>query len=72
MFKIKKTKAKRGIMVLENKLNITDQVEQQPRGGIIYVEGLEVEDNEASGGDSGFVPDVEGWGDYHDIEMPLS
>ena len=27
MFKIKKTKAKRGIMVLENKLNITDQVE---------------------------------------------
>lgn len=36
------------------------------------MEGLEVEDNEASGGDSGFVPDVEGWGDYHDIEMPLS
>lgn len=52
--------------------DITDQVEQQPRGGIIYVEGLEVEDDEASGGDSGFVPDVEGWGDYHDIEMPLS
>ena len=30
--------------------DITDQVEQQPRGGIIYVEGLEVEDDEASGG----------------------
>ena len=51
--------------------DVTEQVEQQPRGGIIRVEGLEVTDAEAAGGSSGFVPDVEGWGDYEDIEMPI-
>lgn len=51
--------------------DVTDQLTDQPRGGVITVSGLIVTDEEASS-DSGFVVDVDGWGEYEDIELPLN
>lgn len=51
--------------------DVTDQLATQPRGGVITVGGLVVTDEEA-GNDSGFVVDVDGWGEYEDIELPLN
>ena len=51
--------------------DVTDQLATQPRGGVITVSGLTVTDEEA-GSDSGFVVDVDGWGEYEDIELPLN
>ena len=51
--------------------DVTDQLASQPRGGVITVSGLSVTDEEA-GGDAGFEVDVEGWGEYEDIELPLN
>ena len=52
-------------------LDVTDQLAVQPRGGVITVSGLTVTEEEA-GGDAGFDVDVEGWGEYEDIELPLN
>lgn len=51
--------------------DITDQVENQPRGGVITVSGLEISDEEGTEGSGGFDPDVDDWGDEIDIELPL-
>lgn len=51
--------------------DVTDQVAAQPRGGVIVVSGIVVSGEEAGGG-SGFDVDVDGWGAYEDIEMPLN
>ena len=51
--------------------DVTDQLATQPRGGVITVSGLTVTDEEA-GSESGFVVDVDGWGEYEDIELPLN
>lgn len=50
--------------------DVTDQLASQPRGGVITVRGLTVTDDEA-GGDAGFQVDVESWGEYEDIVLPL-
>ena len=50
--------------------DVTEQVAAQPRGGVIMVAGLAVTDDEA-GGDAGFEVEVDGWGQYEDIELPL-
>ena len=52
--------------------DVTDQVEGQPRGGVIVVNGLTITDEEGGGGGGGFDVDVDGWGEYEDIEVPLS
>lgn len=51
--------------------DVTDQMAQQPRGGVITVSGLTVSREEASV-ESGFDVVVNGWGEYEDIEMPLN
>ncbi|MCD7795622.1 MAG: DUF5119 domain-containing protein [Alistipes sp.] len=51
--------------------DVTDQMASQPRGGVITVTGLTVTDDEAAG-DAGFDVDVDGWGDYEDIDLPLN
>lgn len=51
--------------------DVTDQVERQPQGGVIVVSGIEISDEEGTEGGSGFDVDVEGWGEYEDIELPL-
>ena len=51
--------------------DITDQIENQPRGGVIVVSGLEITDEEGQSGGSGFDVDVDDWGDRHEIEIPI-
>ncbi len=49
--------------------DITDQMRNQPRGGVITVDGIYVID-EDSQVDSGFEVDVDDWGEYEDIQLP--
>lgn len=51
--------------------DISDQIATQPRGGVITVGGLAISDDEAAG-EGGFDVDVDGWGEYEDIELPLN
>ncbi len=57
--------------MLSYDFDVTDQVKQQPRGGVITVTGIVVSDEDGTEGSGGFNPDVDGWGDYEDIEMPF-
>ena len=51
--------------------DVTDQVTGQPRGGVITVSGIEVTDEEGTAGEGAFDVDVDDWGDYVDIPLPL-
>ena len=51
--------------------DVTGQVKGQPRGGVIVVKGLEISDEEGGGVGGGFDVDVDGWGDYVDIPVPI-
>lgn len=51
--------------------DVTDQVAAQPQGGVIIVDGIEISDEEGESGGSGFDVDVDDWGEYEDIELPL-
>ncbi len=59
---------------LEFDYDIADQIASQPRGGVIHVTGIRVED-EVSGNDpasgSAFDVEVEGWGEFEDIDLPV-
>lgn len=52
--------------------DVTNQVEGQPRGGVITVSGIEITDEEGMSGSGAFNPDVEGWGEWEDIQLPLN
>lgn len=57
--------------VMKNfEFDVTDQMTAQPRGGVIRVGGLIVTDEEASS-ESGFEVEVDGWGEFEDIELEL-
>ena len=51
--------------------DVTDQVEKQPRGGVITVSDIIVDKEEGEEGSGGFEVDVEGWGEYQDIPVPI-
>lgn len=57
--------------VLNYEFDVTDQVNAQPRGGVITVDGIEVDDEDGMAGSGGFDVTVDGWGDYMDIPLPL-
>lgn len=50
--------------------DITPLLQKQPRGGIITVTGVRVEDNENLS-DSGFDVTVDDWGEHEDIDLPI-
>ena len=50
--------------------DISGQMADQPRGGVIEVEGLTVSEDEFGTGGA-FDVEVGGWGDYEDIVLPL-
>ena len=52
-------------------VDVTSQMRSQPRGGVIVVEGLGISDTEGTAGGSGFDVEVNGWGEYEDIPLPL-
>ena len=51
--------------------DVTDQVCLQPRGGVIVINNIEISDEDGLESGSGFNPDVDGWGDYEDIILPI-
>lgn len=51
--------------------DVSPMMRAQPRGGIILVEDIVVSDEDGAGGGGGFEVDVDGWGDYIDIPLPL-
>ena len=57
--------------MLNYEFDVTGQVEGQPRGGVITVSGIEVSDEDGQGGSGAFDVEVDGWGDYIDIPLPL-
>lgn len=48
--------------------DVTDQMDGQPRGGVIVISGIEISDEEGANG-SGFDVNVGDWGDFIDIPM---
>ncbi len=50
--------------------DVTDQMADQPRGGVIEVGGIELGDEDISNG-SGFDVNVSDWGEYEDIDLPI-
>ncbi len=56
--------------IKEFNFDITEQLANQPRGGVITVKGIRVEDNENLN-DSGFDVNVDDWGEYEDIDLPV-
>lgn len=51
--------------------DVTDQIKEQPQGGVIVVKGIEISDEDGKEGSSGFDVDVDGWGEFEDIIIPL-
>ena len=51
--------------------DVTDQLSNQPQGGVIVVKDIEISEEDGLEGGSGFDVDVEEWGEYEDIELPL-
>ncbi|HIZ85554.1 MAG TPA: DUF5119 domain-containing protein, partial [Candidatus Coprenecus stercoravium] len=51
--------------------DISGQMADQPRGGVIVVSGLEINDGDFATPGGGFDVGVDGWGEYEDIELPL-
>lgn len=58
--------------ILTYDFDVTEQVNAQPRGGVITVDGIEVSDEDGMEGAGAFNPDVDGWGDFIDIPLPIN
>lgn len=56
--------------IKEFTFDVTDQLAKQPRGGVISVTGIRVEDRENLS-DSGFDVTVDDWGEHEDIDLPV-
>ena len=57
--------------VKEFNFDVTDQVKAQPHGGVIVVSGIEIPEDEGTQGSGGFDVEVDDWGEYEDIPLPL-
>lgn len=58
--------------ILNFEYDVTDQIRIQPRGGVIVIDGIRIEDEDGLEGSGGFDVNVDGWGDYEDIILPLN
>lgn len=53
-------------------IEVTDQLKDQPNGGVINIDNIEIPDEEVkTGGTGAFDATVEDWGDQTDIDLPL-
>lgn len=52
-------------------VDVTEQVQLQPHGGVIIVKDLVIKKEDAMQGSGGFEPTVDEWGPTEDIELPL-
>ncbi|MDE5886117.1 MAG: DUF5119 domain-containing protein [Muribaculaceae bacterium] len=55
---------------VEFNVDVSDQIVRQPRGGVIKISGLRIEDKDSSS-EAGFNITVEDWGEREDIELPV-
>ncbi len=51
--------------------DISQQMGKYPHGGVIIASGLIITDEEGGAAGGGFQVDVDGWGEYEDIPLPL-
>lgn len=51
--------------------DVTDQVKSQPHGGVIVVRDIEIDEKVAVEGSGAFDVEVDDWGPYEDVELPL-
>lgn len=51
--------------------NVTDQVQKQPHGGVIIVSDIVVKKEDGMQGSGAFDVEVNEWGEYEDIVLPL-
>ncbi len=49
--------------------DVTSQVEAQPQGGVIVVDGIGISDEEGANSGSGFSVSVDDWGEFEDIDL---
>ena len=56
---------------LNYNFDISDQMANQPPGGVIVVSGLSIRDEEGDAGGSGFDVSIDGWGEFNDIIVNL-
>ena len=53
-------------------VDVTDRMREQPRGGVLLIQGLEVTPEEGEGNQTGgFEVSVDDWGNSEDIDLPL-
>lgn len=58
---------------VEYNFDISDQIKNQPRGGVIKVSGIRIEDDEVPPTASGFEVEVNGWDDdAEEIDLPIT
>lgn len=51
--------------------DVTDQVALQPQGGVITIDGIVINKEDATSSGSGFDVKVDGWGEYQDYVLPI-
>ncbi len=51
--------------------DVTDQVKSQPHGGVIVVKDVVISPEDGTEGSGSFDVDVDGWGDYEDVPLPI-
>ena len=51
--------------------DVTDQVNAQPHGGVIVVDGIVIKEEDGVQGSGAFDVEVNDWGEYEDITLPL-
>lgn len=51
--------------------DVTDQVKAQPHGGVIVVKDIVIPEAQGMSGSGGFDVDVDDWGEYEDVPLPL-
>lgn len=51
--------------------DVTDQVQSQPHGGVIVVDGIVIKEEDGTQGSGSFDVDVNDWGPYEDIYLPI-
>lgn len=56
---------------MQFEFDITHQLQLQPKGGVIIVRNIVIPDEIGEKGDSAFDVDIDGWGEYEDVELPL-
>lgn len=57
---------------IDYEFDVTEEMKEQPRGGILHVTDIVVNDEDGQQGSGGFNPDVGDWGDVIDVPLPIN